>query len=672
MIYQFNEFRLNPDKKLFYRDGELLEVENRVFQFILLLLERYPETLTRRELLETLWPRQEISDWALSQLIRRSRQLLGDDSRHPTYIKTIHGVGVRFLVQPELLAEDSPAVEPRKQAADKSRRWPWVALGLALVAVLAAYLFIRPGKSPPLDLGDYPYTIAVLPFENGSGDKTYDWVRLGLMDIVRQLLGESAGINTVETKKVIGYLDNMDLEEASSSPIEMLKAFESLCGDLGCQILLSARLERTDPHPQISYQVVSSRGVAKRKTVNGNTVIEAGSALAGSVVRLVDPAQPWLVSVRDTYSTDEAANQAYALGIQELFNGQYVSAAQFLELALKKEPEFVWAWVKLADARYRMPKLDEALKITDGLLARDDLPPDVRYQALRVVSNVQYTKGELGLSRETSRRLLKMAEEAGNVVDQAMETMNIGTSYQAAGDVDRALEYLLKAMELYRRAGYRPGIGMVSFNIGNIHMTVNDYTQAEKYYKDAELQFLRLGNRQYLAMTKFQQAVILKSKGELGRAVSMLTDLQAAFEKLGGTEGAALVRVELADIHIMEGKYEVAVNEISKMLPDFERQGLKYAGHMAANLLARAYLNLHLPDQARKYLQTESEFSTPDPTNALLPAHLAYEEKRFADAVDIARSVKKKAGSAWLAGHEKYLQAYETALSDQKWREIIF
>ncbi len=672
MIYQFNEFRLNPDKKLFYRNGELLEVENRVFQFILLLLERYPETLTRRELLETLWPRQEISDWALSQLIRRTRQLLGDDSRHPTYIKTIHGVGVRFLVQPESFAEDRPAVEFRKKTAEKPRRWPWAALGLALVVALAAYLVTRPGKSPSLDLGDYPYTIAVLPFENGSGDETYAWINLGLMDMVRQLLGESAGINTVETKKVISYLDNMALDETPASPLEMLKVFESLCGDLGCQILLSARLESAGPHPRISYQVVSSRGISKRKTVHGNTVIETGSALAGSIVRLVDPAQPWLVSARDTYSTDEAANQAYALGIQELFNGQYASAARFLEIALQKEPEFVWARVKLADARYRKGELDEALKITDGLLARDDLPPDVRYQALRVVSNVQYTKGELGLSRETSRRLLKMAEEAGNVVDQAMETMNIGTSYQAAGDVDRALEYLLKARELYRQAGYRPGIGMVSFNIGNIHMTVNDYAQAEKYYKDAELQFLRLGNRQYLAMTKFQQAVILKSKGELGRAAGMLTDLQAAFEKLGATEGVALAKVELADIHIMEGKYEVAVNEISKMLPDFERQGLKYAGHMAANLLARAYLNLHLPDQARKYMQKESEFASPDPAYALLSAHLAYEEKRFADAVDIARAVKEKAGSLWLASHEKYLRAYETALSDQKWREIIF
>jgi len=671
MIYRFHEFRLDPEKQLLYRNGELLEVEHRVFRFLLLLIERYPETLTRRELLEALWPHQEISDWALSQLIRRTRQLLGDNSRSPTYIKTIHGVGIRFLVMPEQLSESESVVQ-KKAATTGSWSRRLLASGLLLAILAATQVAYRSLNSSPLDVKEYPYTVAVLPFENATSDEGQAWVRLGLMDMVRQFLDESAGIHTVDTGRVIAYLTDMGEEAVPLSSENLENVFRSLCGDLGCQVLLWAELEDAYSQPRIRYRFVTSRGVSQSKSVVGSTVMDAGASLARSFIELVDPAQPWLVDTRNTYSSDDAANQAYALGSQELFNGQYASAIQFLEIALRRVPDFVWARARLAQALYRKGELDKAWELTRELLADEELPPRLRYQVLRVVSNIQYARGELTRSRETSLQLRELARASGDLAGEAAETMNIGTSYQAAGDTRQALRYLLEARELYRQSGYRPGLGMALFNIGNAYMTVNDYQRAEDFYGQAELEFLRLGNHQRVAMTRFQQVVILKARGDLDKAEKLLRELLPLFQALDDGEGEALVKVELASVHILDGRYELAIGEIQDFLPEFRKQGFGYAIHMVRNLMALAYLNLHEPELAREHILSSSEYSSPDPYYALLPAHLAYEERRFADAVQLAHQARNDAGEAWKPRHDAFLQAYETALADGKWREITY
>ncbi|HEC06096.1 MAG TPA: tetratricopeptide repeat protein [Thiolapillus brandeum] len=670
MEYRFNQYRLNPQKKLLYRDNELIEAEPRVVALLHLLLRRYPETVSRRELLETLWPRQEVSDWSLSQLIRRSRQLLDDDSRNPTYIKTMHGVGVRFLVDPVLTETPSPSSLPATDPAHRKRkRWLW---GLPALLLLSLALFgwlkqqQRPALGNPLaDLEGYPYTVALLPLENNSANPAYSWVELGLMDMLGQMLGESAGINTLDTNKVLAFLKNNPLPENLSDPHKLKKAFDSICPALGCQILLSARLDEVSDGAHLSYQLATAKGLHPLRVITANTVLEAGSGVAREITRWVDPARPWIVDTAVSYSADKAANRAYAMGSQELFNGEPKAAAQYLRIALGIDPEFLWAKVRLADALYRLNDLDTSQQLITRLLSTEDLPADIYFQTLRVRSNLLYAQGKLAESRNLSDQLLKLARASGDLIAQAAELMNIGTSYQASGDNDRALSYLLSAEQLYRQAKFRPGIGKVLFNIGNVHTGANNYRKAEPYYRQAELIFQQLGNRQLIAMVGFQQANLLKVTGRLEQARKKLETLIPVFEKLGDTEGAALAQVDMARIDILRGKTEAGIRYLENLLPVLREKELGYVEYQAHNYLAAAYLDKHQPSAAKTHIQTGTEFQATDPGIALLPARLAFEEQKYAKAREIALQVREKTGSAWKPEHQMLLEKIASASAQQ-------
>ena len=55
------------------------------------------ELVSKEALLRTLWPQLVVNEGGLAICIREIRQALGDDSRTPQYIQTVHRRGYRFI-----------------------------------------------------------------------------------------------------------------------------------------------------------------------------------------------------------------------------------------------------------------------------------------------------------------------------------------------------------------------------------------------------------------------------------------------------------------------------------------------------------------------------------------------------------------------------------------------
>ncbi len=651
----FDNFTFDFKKGLLYRDGELLEVELRIIKFLQLLIARFPETIPRNELIETLWPNQQISDWALAQLISRSRKVLNDDSRSPRYIKTIHGVGVRWLKAPQ------PVEDPVQPSVGQNNNLQWrkgfraaLFAGVVIVLLVLAGYFWWSREAPA------PSSVALLPIDNATGNVVNDWVRLGLMDMINHNLSRHNDLGLIGTDKLLAYLD--EEQSAHQSDAQHLQAdFKRICSAVGCDVLVYAKLVQASPVARIEYHVIDSQGVRPKRQVQSNTIVDAGAVLANAMAKILLPASPWAIDNQDTYSSDSGANRAYALGTHELLNGDPKAAVQYLNIALLKVPDFLWAKAKLADAYYRTNEIEQAQKLIDELIKLPKLSNDIRYAALHVQSNLQYATGKLLESRRTSESLLVLARALNDPLAEAAESMNIGTSYQASGKISEAKTYLDQGLLLYKKAAYKPGIGMAFFNIGNLYMSVNNEEKAALYYARAETIFDKLGNLQFAAITRYQQANLLVRAGELEKAREVYLALLPVYERLGDTEGYALTTIDLASISMSLDGDEQGLKLLLDYLPKLQQEGLQYARLQAHKRLAAAYLNLHQPDMARKYMPEESEFVTADPSETLLPAHLAYEENRFEDAVSLAQEAKKRAGIAWKPWHQKILQAYQHA-----------
>ena len=82
----------------------------------MLLVERRPEAVHRREIFDAVWSDVVVSDSALTQAVRTLRRTLGDDPREPRFIRTVSRHGYRF-VGAEAVEEPDDAPAPSAEPA---------------------------------------------------------------------------------------------------------------------------------------------------------------------------------------------------------------------------------------------------------------------------------------------------------------------------------------------------------------------------------------------------------------------------------------------------------------------------------------------------------------------------------------------------------------------------
>ncbi len=95
--YRFGEFLLSTRQRQLFRNGRGLPLIPRYFDLLVLLIERRPTAVSRREIFDHVWTDVVVSDGALSQAIRTLRRTLGDDSREPVFIRTVSRHGYSFV-----------------------------------------------------------------------------------------------------------------------------------------------------------------------------------------------------------------------------------------------------------------------------------------------------------------------------------------------------------------------------------------------------------------------------------------------------------------------------------------------------------------------------------------------------------------------------------------------
>src|SRR5690606_6131210 len=158
--FRFGEFELSLARRLLLRAGEPVELQPKVFECIAFLLVNRGRVVDKAELLDAVWPRQVVTEAALSRCVMKARRALDDEAENPQVILTVHGRGYRFIAplepvldrrnrergaadEPIVLPEPTtPSPEPAPGTGPSRRaRLAW-AIGLPL-ALLAALLLTR-------------------------------------------------------------------------------------------------------------------------------------------------------------------------------------------------------------------------------------------------------------------------------------------------------------------------------------------------------------------------------------------------------------------------------------------------------------------------------------------------------------------------------------------------
>lgn len=155
----FGPFRIDQQRQEVSRDGSRLKLQGKVYQTLIILLEKSGEVVTREELRVRLWPADTHVNYDanVNTTVNKLRQALGDSSDKPLYVETIPRKGYCLLVQPavsnapgnshslhaEKPGETLQALVPSEVRGRFSKSDLWIVLGA--IGLILAGMFLGAG-----------------------------------------------------------------------------------------------------------------------------------------------------------------------------------------------------------------------------------------------------------------------------------------------------------------------------------------------------------------------------------------------------------------------------------------------------------------------------------------------------------------------------------------------
>jgi DNA-binding winged helix-turn-helix (wHTH) protein len=97
VIYEFENFLLNPERHELRRGTRVIPVEPQVFDILEYLIRNRERVVSKDDLIEAVWNGRTISDSTLSSRITTARQAVADRGKEQRLIRTIARKGFRFV-----------------------------------------------------------------------------------------------------------------------------------------------------------------------------------------------------------------------------------------------------------------------------------------------------------------------------------------------------------------------------------------------------------------------------------------------------------------------------------------------------------------------------------------------------------------------------------------------
>jgi len=112
---RFGAFTLDPANRRLTRDGEVVEINGRYLDALILMVRRPGQLVSKDQFLDEVWRGVPVTDEALTQCIRTLRKQLGDTAGRPRFIETVPKHGYRFIAA--VSAADVEPAEPQPTVA---------------------------------------------------------------------------------------------------------------------------------------------------------------------------------------------------------------------------------------------------------------------------------------------------------------------------------------------------------------------------------------------------------------------------------------------------------------------------------------------------------------------------------------------------------------------------
>jgi TolB-like protein/DNA-binding winged helix-turn-helix (wHTH) protein len=360
-LLRFSVFEVDLRTRELRKQGLKVKLHGQPIQVLAMLLERPGELVTREEIREKLWPGDTFIDFehSVNSSIKRLREALGDDPAAPRFIETLPRHGYRFIAPVEGGATQElplPTTGPVAMRESRLRRHWVVAVACGLVVAVVAVLFgfnvaglrdrvlraERTAREPPLPI----QSIAVLPFENLSGDPGQEYFADGMTEELITNLGKISALRVISRTSVMQYKRTRKSLPQIARELNVDSILEGTVLPSGGRVRITANLLHapTDRHLWAEVYERDLRDILALQS-------EVARAIADEIKAKMTPDVQ--ARLARAHAVNPEAYEAYLKGTTILDNWteeSCQSAIKYFERAIQRDPGFAPAFAGLADA----------------------------------------------------------------------------------------------------------------------------------------------------------------------------------------------------------------------------------------------------------------------------------------------------------------------------------
>ncbi len=543
-LYEFDSFRIDVQKRLLWRAGEVQALTPKAFDTLLALVERRGRVIEKDELMNAVWGETIVEEGALSRNIYLLRKSLGELKDEHRYIVTVPGRGYRFVANVQELrdeptevivatrtrtsvvleeeTEDSSIAEfglgvaelsPKLNKLTKTlaaallpqRPFTRLAVAVALLTLLGISVAYWRQKSAIQTPHSAIQSLAVLPFKPLVAESQDEVLQMGMADVLITRLGN---VHQLIVRPISAVRKYNHLEQ---DPIAAGR-------ELQVDAVLDGNLQRLADRIRVTVRLVSTKDGTTlwadkfdEKFTDLFTVEDKLSErLADRLALQLTGEEKQLLVKR--YTENVEAYQAYLKGRffwSKWTKESLLKAIAAFEEALKIDPNYAPAYSGVADAhnllgylgfvppREAFPKSEAAAR---EALRLDDKLGEAHLSLAK--TKFFYDWDWPGFEREIQRAL----ELSPNVAD--VHSMH-GTYLMAMGKFDEALA------ERKRGLALDPLSPFFHVSVGWSYFYQHKYDQALEWYKKA----LELDPQYRLAQEDMGTALLKKGDYEQGLTI---------------------------------------------------------------------------------------------------------------------------------------------------------
>ncbi len=388
---------------------------------------------------------------------------------------------------------------------------------LAGVAVAYLFFFVAPAPLPN------EKSIAVLPFENLSEDKSNAYFADGIQDEILTRLSKIADL------KVISRTSTQRYKNTSQKPSE-------IANQLGVGNLLEGSVQKTNDQVRVNVQLIRAANDShlwaetfdRRLTDIFSVESEVAKAIADQLRAKLTRQEEQVITARPTENTE--AYEAYLRGLAYTLKtgnspANTLGAQKYLREAVRLDPKFALSWALLS-------YVDALGYLTLSLQPTVALREETR-QAAETAATLQPNLGEAILAKGYYR-------------------------YACLRDYDTAVRYFEQARQ------FLPNSSQIPESLAYVARRRGQWDRSESYFNEAErldprnVSLLTQHAQSYMivrrfpeALRKFDQilnitpddvdtlgekAAIAQAQGDLPRAAALLAPLHPNADDIGAVE----------------------------------------------------------------------------------------------------------------------------------------